>query len=75
MGYLPFDILTAGIKSGRYIQGFLQVNKSNASQEAFLRRSRFVCCTAANPSPSKQNTMATNFIRGTSDYEGAGFGL
>ena len=41
VGYLPFDVLTAGIKSGRFVQGFLQVNKSNASQEAFLRRSRY----------------------------------
>ncbi|KAK6178827.1 hypothetical protein SNE40_011323 [Patella caerulea] len=38
-GYLPLDVLEAGIKSGRYIQGILEVNRHNASTEAFVRRS------------------------------------
>ncbi|TSK19975.1 DIS3-like exonuclease 1 [Bagarius yarrelli] len=35
--HLPTDILAAGIKSGRYIQGILNVNKHRAQHEAFLR--------------------------------------
>lgn len=34
--YLPTEILEAGIKSGRYFKGHLQVNKHHASQEAFV---------------------------------------
>ncbi|XP_045156829.2 DIS3-like exonuclease 1 [Mercenaria mercenaria] len=40
VGYLPLEILSKGIKCGKYQQGFLQVNKSNASQEAFIRRTK-----------------------------------
>ncbi|KAK3604725.1 hypothetical protein CHS0354_018965 [Potamilus streckersoni] len=39
-GYLPQDMLTAGLKSGKLIQGFLQVNRNNAFTEAFVRTSR-----------------------------------
>lgn len=39
LGYLPTDVLEAGIKSGRLIKGFLNVNKHDAQREAFLRRS------------------------------------
>ncbi|XP_071139750.1 DIS3-like exonuclease 1 [Mytilus edulis] len=39
-GYLPTDVLEAGLKTGRYIQGHMNVNKSNASEEAFVRRKR-----------------------------------
>uniref|UniRef100_W5N8W8 DIS3-like exonuclease 1 n=1 Tax=Lepisosteus oculatus TaxID=7918 RepID=W5N8W8_LEPOC len=35
--HLPSDILEAGIKSGRYIQGVLNVNKHRAQAEAFVR--------------------------------------
>ncbi|ESO87500.1 hypothetical protein LOTGIDRAFT_127673 [Lottia gigantea] len=38
-GYLPSDILETGIKSGRYIEGLLEVNRHNASTEAFVRQS------------------------------------
>ncbi|XP_054710884.1 DIS3-like exonuclease 1 [Uloborus diversus] len=38
--YLPLDVLQAGIKSGRFFKGHLQVNKHNASQEAFVRSSK-----------------------------------
>lgn len=40
-GYLPTDVLEAGLKTGRYIQGHMNVNKSNASEEAFVRRKRY----------------------------------
>ncbi|XP_021369057.1 DIS3-like exonuclease 1 isoform X3 [Mizuhopecten yessoensis] len=40
VGYLPSDVIEAGLKTGHYTQGFLNVNKSNASQEAFVRRKR-----------------------------------
>ncbi|XP_060081062.1 DIS3-like exonuclease 1 [Ylistrum balloti] len=40
VGYLPSDVIEAGLKTGHYIQGFLNVNKSNASQEAFVHRRR-----------------------------------
>lgn len=39
LGYLPTDVLEAGIKSGRLIKGFLNVNKYDAQREAFLQRS------------------------------------
>ncbi|XP_030620937.1 DIS3-like exonuclease 1 [Chanos chanos] len=35
--HLPAEILEAGIKSGRYIQGTLNVNKHKAQHEAFVR--------------------------------------
>ncbi|XP_071610242.1 DIS3-like exonuclease 1 isoform X2 [Heliangelus exortis] len=35
--HLPVEILEAGIKSGRYIQGTLNVNKHRAQLEAFVR--------------------------------------
>lgn len=39
LGYLPLDVLEAGIKSGQLIKGFINVNKHDAQREAFLRRS------------------------------------
>ncbi|GAB1611006.1 DIS3-like exonuclease 1 [Argonauta hians] len=39
LGYLPMHCLEAGIKSGSFIKGNLNVNKHNAQQEAFLQRS------------------------------------
>ncbi|XP_055982896.1 DIS3-like exonuclease 1 [Sorex fumeus] len=35
--HLPAEVLEAGIKSGRYIQGILNVNKHRAQIEAFVR--------------------------------------
>uniref|UniRef100_A0A8C6Z7Z4 DIS3 like exosome 3'-5' exoribonuclease n=1 Tax=Nothoprocta perdicaria TaxID=30464 RepID=A0A8C6Z7Z4_NOTPE len=35
--HLPMEILEAGVKSGRYIQGILNVNKHRAQLEAFVR--------------------------------------
>ncbi|XP_030044699.1 DIS3-like exonuclease 1 [Microcaecilia unicolor] len=35
--HLPLEVLEAGIKSGRYIQGVLNVNKHRAQSEAFVR--------------------------------------
>ncbi|XP_062845644.1 DIS3-like exonuclease 1 [Trichomycterus rosablanca] len=35
--HLPAEVLEAGIKSGRFIQGTLNVNKHRAQQEAFVR--------------------------------------
>lgn len=35
--HLPAEVLEAGIKSGRYFQGTLNVNKHRAQHEAFLR--------------------------------------
>ncbi|XP_005990163.1 DIS3-like exonuclease 1 isoform X1 [Latimeria chalumnae] len=35
--HLPLEILEAGIKSGRYIQGILNVNKHRAQMEGFVR--------------------------------------
>ncbi|CAL8352466.1 unnamed protein product [Merluccius merluccius] len=35
--HLPSEVLEAGIKSGRYIQGTLNVNKHRAQNEAFVR--------------------------------------
>ncbi|XP_063508371.1 DIS3-like exonuclease 1 isoform X1 [Pongo pygmaeus] len=35
--HLPLEVLEAGIKSGRYIQGILNVNKHRAQIEAFVR--------------------------------------
>ncbi|XP_033295800.1 DIS3-like exonuclease 1 isoform X5 [Orcinus orca] len=35
--HLPLEVLEAGIKSGRYIQGTLNVNKHRAQIEAFVR--------------------------------------
>uniref|UniRef100_A0A674AU11 DIS3-like exonuclease 1 n=1 Tax=Salmo trutta TaxID=8032 RepID=A0A674AU11_SALTR len=35
--HLPAEVLEAGIKSGRYIQGTLNVNKHRAQHEAFVR--------------------------------------
>ncbi|XP_047592555.1 DIS3-like exonuclease 1 isoform X2 [Lutra lutra] len=35
--HLPLEVLEAGIKSGRYIQGVLNVNKHRAQIEAFVR--------------------------------------
>ncbi|XP_074862490.1 DIS3-like exonuclease 1 isoform X1 [Carettochelys insculpta] len=35
--HLPLEVLEAGIKSGRYIQGVLNVNKHRAQMEAFVR--------------------------------------
>ncbi|KAH3841243.1 hypothetical protein DPMN_114702 [Dreissena polymorpha] len=40
IGYLPQDVLGDGVKTGKFVQGFLQVSKSNASLEAFVRRSK-----------------------------------
>ncbi|NXS44397.1 DI3L1 exonuclease, partial [Balaeniceps rex] len=39
--HLPVEILEAGIKSGRYIQGSLNVNKHRAQLEAFVRLQGF----------------------------------
>nr|XP_027322288.2 DIS3-like exonuclease 1 [Anas platyrhynchos] len=39
--HLPMEILEAGIKSGRYIQGTLNVNKHRAQLEAFVRLQGF----------------------------------
>ncbi|XP_075620127.1 DIS3-like exonuclease 1 isoform X2 [Balearica regulorum gibbericeps] len=39
--HLPVEILEAGIKSGRYIQGTLNVNKHRAQVEAFVRLQGF----------------------------------
>nr|XP_002736854.1 PREDICTED: DIS3-like exonuclease 1-like [Saccoglossus kowalevskii] len=36
--YLPQEILSAGIKSGRYIQGCVHVNKHRPQREAFVQR-------------------------------------
>lgn len=41
IGYLPAEVLSEGVKTGKFVQGFLQVNKSNASQEAFIKKSRY----------------------------------
>ena len=38
-GYLPVDVLEAGVKSGRFVRGTLNVNKHNAMTEAFVKRS------------------------------------
>ncbi|KAJ8271965.1 hypothetical protein COCON_G00108240 [Conger conger] len=35
--HLPLEVLEAGIKSGRYVQGTLNVNKHRAQLEAFVR--------------------------------------
>lgn len=35
--HVPLEVLEAGIKSGRYIQGTLNVNKHRAQMEAFVR--------------------------------------
>ncbi|XP_038623376.1 DIS3-like exonuclease 1 [Tachyglossus aculeatus] len=35
--HLPLEVLEAGIKSGRYVQGVLNVNKHRAQIEAFVR--------------------------------------
>ncbi|XP_029430598.1 DIS3-like exonuclease 1 isoform X2 [Rhinatrema bivittatum] len=35
--HLPLEVLAAGIKSGRYVQGVLNVNKHRAQSEAFVR--------------------------------------
>lgn len=37
--YLPLEVLEAGIKSGRFIQGCLNVNKHCAQDEAFVQKS------------------------------------
>ncbi|XP_013378724.1 DIS3-like exonuclease 1 [Lingula anatina] len=37
-GYLPAEVLEAGIKAGRFVRGCLQVNRHNAQNEAFVRR-------------------------------------
>ncbi|XP_048763599.2 DIS3-like exonuclease 1 [Ostrea edulis] len=39
-GYLPMDILEAGVKSGRFVQGHINVNRSNAGLEAFVKQKR-----------------------------------
>ncbi|NXK78229.1 DI3L1 exonuclease, partial [Amazona guildingii] len=39
--HLPLEVLEAGIKSGRYIQGALSVNKHRAQLEAFVRLQGF----------------------------------
>ncbi|NWZ53254.1 DI3L1 exonuclease, partial [Haliaeetus albicilla] len=39
--HLPVEILEAGIKSGRYIQGILHVNKHRAQLEALVRLQGF----------------------------------
>ncbi|XP_062570855.1 DIS3-like exonuclease 1 [Saccostrea cucullata] len=39
-GYLPVDILEAGVKSGRFVLGHINVNKNNAGQEAFVKQKR-----------------------------------
>ncbi|CAH3019970.1 unnamed protein product [Porites evermanni] len=37
--YLPLEVLEAGIKSGRFLQGCLNVNKHCAQDEAFVQKS------------------------------------
>ncbi|PFX22556.1 DIS3-like exonuclease 1 [Stylophora pistillata] len=37
--YLPAEVLEAGIKAGRYLQGCLNVNKHCAQDEAFVQKS------------------------------------
>ncbi|XP_059714690.1 DIS3-like exonuclease 1 isoform X2 [Haemorhous mexicanus] len=39
--HLPVEVLEAGIKSGRYLQGALNVNKHRAQLEAFVRLQGF----------------------------------
>ncbi|XP_048418764.1 DIS3-like exonuclease 1 isoform X3 [Stegostoma tigrinum] len=39
--HLPLEILEAGIKSGRYVQGVLNVNKHRSQLEAFVRTQGF----------------------------------
>ncbi|KAK3090437.1 hypothetical protein FSP39_011852 [Pinctada imbricata] len=39
-GYLPSEVLDNGLKSGRFILGHLNVSRSNAAEEAFVRRKR-----------------------------------
>lgn len=39
--YLPAEVLEAGIKSGRYVQGILNVNKHRAQQEATVTTQGF----------------------------------
>lgn len=39
-GYLPLDILESGVKSGRFVQGHINVNRNDAGQEAFVRQKR-----------------------------------
>ncbi|NWS39075.1 DI3L1 exonuclease, partial [Probosciger aterrimus] len=39
--HLPLEVLEAGIKSGRYMQGALSVNKHRAQLEAFVRLQGF----------------------------------
>ncbi|NXC51088.1 DI3L1 exonuclease, partial [Penelope pileata] len=39
--HLPKEVLEAGIKSGRYMQGTLNVNKHRAQLEAFVRLQGF----------------------------------
>lgn len=35
-GYLPQEVLNSGVKSGKLVQGRLNVNKYNSMQEAFI---------------------------------------
>ncbi|KAJ7389198.1 DIS3 mitotic control [Desmophyllum pertusum] len=37
--YLPIEVLEAGIKAGRFLQGCINVNKHCAQEEAFVRKS------------------------------------
>ena len=37
VGYLQPEILESGLKSGRFVQGHLNVNKHNAQEEAFVK--------------------------------------
>ncbi len=39
VGYLQSELLQAGLKSGRYVQGHVNVNKHNAQEEAFVKPS------------------------------------
>ena len=41
-GYLPQEMLEAGLKSGQLIQGSLQVSKYNAATEAFVKKRYFL---------------------------------
>lgn len=41
-GYLPNDVIEAGLKSGRFVQGRINVNKHNPQNEAFLTPTGYV---------------------------------
>lgn len=40
--YLPVELVTVGVKAGRYFEGRLRVNKYNAQEEAFVSISKYI---------------------------------